>query len=556
MQALFKRAASPGSSRPGKASAGVTANLGLSARGMAGQLSARLRRFRQSWPLWAVLSGILYALSFCGFEQDWLTWFCLTPVLWVFGQGQVHRLRDALKVGWLMGFVAHMGVYTWLVGMLADFGGLPWVGAVVGYTIICAAQSFLFGLWGMGMFILHKRLGVQLLWAAPVTMVLAEWLTPALFPSYLANSLHSRIVMIQACELWGVLGLTFAATLVGSCCYALLVWALGRAPFPKLGLFATSGLLTFMLVFGYRTVAQTDAVVAGTERSLTVGLVQTNMGIFEKTTHPNEGLKRHREQSLEIEAQKVDLIIWSESGYYYALEPAVHNVKQQVLGRLQTPLLFGGMRVAYGQAGPQMFNSAFLTDSQGELMASYDKTHLVAFGEFLPFGDYLPVLYQLSPQTSHFYRGSHVRPMSFKGLRLGTLICYEDILPQFVRRVMDQHPDILINITNDAWFGESKEPRIHLALATFRAVEQRRFLVRATNTGISAIIDPVGRVLGETPTFARANLIGTVKPMYGLTFYQQVGDWPGYGCLLFFVWRAALGLWRRFRGPAPAPARS
>jgi apolipoprotein N-acyltransferase len=302
-----------------------------------------------------------------------------------------------------------------------------------------------------------------------------------------------------------------------------------------------------------------DRTLANETRSLKVGIVQANMGIFDKTAQPLEGLRRHREQSLEVEAEGVDLIVWPESGYYYALHPAMHNVKQQVLGRLQTPLLFGGMRVVYDSDGKeQVFNSAFLTDSTGEVTASYDKTHLVAFGEFLPLGDLMPWMYQLSPQTSHFYRGTHVRPMPIRGMRLGTLICYEDILPQFVRRVMDQHPDILINLTNDAWFGNSREPRIHLALATFRAVEQRRYLVRATNTGISAIIDPVGRVLGETPTFARANLVGTVKPMQGLTFYQQVGDWPGYLSVLVVVLRLGLprGLSLRFKRRPRARAQS
>ncbi len=527
---------------------------------MLAQAQLHLRKIFHSWAPWAVLSGLCYALSFCGFEQDWLVWFCLIPVLWAFGEHRVKTVRQALWAGWLTGLVAHMGVYTWLIGMLADFGGLPFGGAFAGYVIICVVQSVLFGFWGVWMFLLHRRLHVDLIWAAPITMVLAEWLIPALFPSYMANSLHARIVMIQACELWGVLGLTFAATLVCACGYAVLAWLFGRRTFPTLGLCATSALLIFMLVFGWRSVADVDKTLAQTHEELTVGLVQTNMGIFEKTANPDEGLRRHRDQSLEIEAEKVDLIIWPESGYYYALDPAVHNVKPQVLGRLQTPLMFGGMRVSYGQAGKQIFNSAFLTDAQGELTASYDKTHLVAFGEFLPLGDYFPVLYQLSPQTSHFYRGSHVRPMPFMGMRLGTLICYEDILPQFVRRVMDQHPDVLINLTNDAWFGESREPRIHLALATFRAVEQRRFLVRAANTGISAIIDPAGRVLVETPTFARANLIGKVKPMHGLTFYQQVGDWPGWVCLLFFIGRILMQtgwrLRRGLKGPARAPARS
>lgn len=504
---------------------------------MAVQAQARLAKIWHSWAPWAVASGLLYALSFCGYEQDWLTWFCLIPVLWAFGDGYITSHRQALWAGWLTGLTAHLGVYTWLVGMLANFGGLPLSGAIIGYAIICIVQSVLFGFWGLGLFALQRHFKTDIVWAAPIAMVLAEWLTPALFPSYMANSLHARIVMIQACELWGVLGLTFAASLVCGSGYAVLAWLMNRRPFPAVAVTATSALLIFMLIFGYRSVAEIDAQVAKTPQKLKVGLVQTNMGIFEKTANPEEGLRRHRDQSLEVEAQKVDLIVWPESGYYYALDPAVHNVKPMVLGRLQTPLLFGGMRVAYGQAGTQMFNSAFLTDAQGELTASYDKTHLVAFGEFLPLGDYFPVLYGLSPQTSHFHRGSHVRPMQFMGYRLGTLICYEDILPQFVRRVMDEYPDILVNLTNDAWFGESREPRIHLALATFRAVEQRRFLIRAANTGISAIVDPVGRVLQETPTFARANLVGEVKPMHGHTFYQQMGDWPGYGCLLFVALR-------------------
>jgi apolipoprotein N-acyltransferase len=351
----------------------------------------------------------------------------------------------------------------------------------------------------------------------------------ALFPSYLGNSQYQRIVLIQACELWGVLGLSFAIVLVNSAAHRVLAWALSRGPFPAVGVGVTTAMLAGMLTFGFYTVGRLDETVARTEQSLTVGLVQTNMGIYEKTQHPEEGLRRHRDQSLEAEAAGAELIIWPESGYYYALSPSMQNVKREVLGRLRTPLLFGGMRVQPGPLGEELYNSAFLTDGEGTLRASYDKTHLLAFGEYLPGGELLPWMYGLSPQTSHFYRGKHVRPMPFRGMRLGVLICYEDILPQFVRHVMDEHPDILINITNDAWFGQSNEPRIHLALATFRAIEQRRFLVRATNTGISAIVDPAGRILHETPVFARANLIGTVKPMYGLTAYQQLGDWPAYG---------------------------
>lgn len=496
----------------------------------------------------AIFSGLLYALGFCGFDQDLLAWFCLAPAIAALDDIKLGQ-RGAWSIGWLTGWTAHLGVYTWLIGMLVNFGGLSWPFAFLGYLAICLIQSILFALWGLGTWVLVHRYRVSIYWAAPTMMVVAEWVIPALFPSYLANSQYLRPLIIQSCSIWGVLGLTFVLTFSATVAYGTVAAILGYRsdglPWRALG--AWTVLFCALLGYGAWSVHHLEHIMQHTRRHLKVGLVQTNMGIFEKTENPIEGVRRHQQQSLELEKAGAELIIWSESGYYLPIDAHTQNVKRQVLGHLSTPLLFGGLRTHKTPRDTELFNSAFLTDHHGNILGSYDKVHLLAFGEYLPLGEYFPRLYDLSPQTSRFWRGQRINTLEFEGIRIGMLICYEDVLPAFVRQVMELSPDLLVNLTNDAWFGQSSEPRIHMALAIFRAVEHKRYLVRSTNTGISAIIDPAGRVLTHTPTFTRANLLGDVQPMSGTTVYQILGDWPGVLSLLAIAFWIRQTIAQRFK---------
>lgn len=503
----------------------------------------------------AACSGVLYCIGFCGFDQASFAWVCLVPVLWALDDERLTRTQAA-GLAWAAGCVAHLGCYTWIIYMLRTFAFLPWPLALLGYALLCVAQSSLFAAWGLGFHWLVHRRGVPGVWAAPIAMVLAEWVWPAIFPSYLADSQYQQIWAIQSLDVWGPLGLTFLLTMASAVIYHVIARLLGRRQ--KLNGWAVAAFLILFaanLLYGYGRIADLDDTIAHADKRVTVGLVQANVGIYEKGDNPQEGLRRHREQSLEVEAQGAQLVVWPESGYYYALYDETTNVKSEVLGKLRTPLLFGGLRVSRHEGSRQIYNTAFMADRDGKLLGSYDKTFLLMFGEYLPLGEWLPWIYRLSPQTSHFTRGTHTRPLALDGVNYGALICYEDILPGFVRQVMTAQPDVLVNITNDAWFGRSHEPRIHLALATLRAVEQRRYLVRTTNTGISAIIDPLGRVVAETKIFTRANLVGDVVPMKGVTFYQRYGDWMGIVCAvvaLIFSWGAIRTGVGRLR-PAPVP---
>ena len=302
-------------------------------------------------------------------------------------------------------------------------------------------------------------------------------------------------------------------------------------------LLASVALVLLSAGYGAYRIQEVDARAARAE-TLHVGIVQAAMGVFEKHLYPARGHRLHLEGSRALESSQraaghpLDLLVWPESAYLWTL-PRDANLGR-VLRDIRTPLLFGGLRRDFDDAGRLgYFNTAYLIDAEARLLGTYDKTYLLAFGEYLPLGDTFPQLYELSPRTGNLTPGNHTRPLVLPGpsgdTRITALICYEDVLPGFTRRaVASAQPHLLVNITNDAWFGMSQEPHIHLAMARFRAVEHHRALVRSTNSGVSAFIDPVGRIITSGGLFTGEQLHATVPRMDQGTPYEVLGDWPAW----------------------------
>ncbi len=199
----------------------------------------------------------------------------------------------------------------------------------------------------------------------------------------------------------------------------------------------------------------------------------------------------------------------------------------------RTPLLFGAITAEDDpdRDGEKVYyNTALLLDRDGRVLGRYDKNYLLIFGEYLPLSDWFPFLKDWFPEAGDFRPGRTVEVFELGETRIGVMVCYEDILPAFTRRLHARRPHLLVNITNDAWFGRTTEPYQHLALATFRAIENRRFLVRATNTGVSAVVDPVGRVVQSTSLERPEVLVAQVARLEGETPYQTYGDVFAWAC--------------------------
>lgn len=201
----------------------------------------------------------------------------------------------------------------------------------------------------------------------------------------------------------------------------------------------------------------------------------------------------------------------------------------------------------------RVYNSAVLLDKEGRVGGIYNKTFLLAFGEYIPGAAWWPWVYDVIPEASEFTPGETVEAFDLNGHRLGVMICYEDIIPAFGRELARENPHVLINITNDAWFGKTSEPYLHLQLATFRAVETRKWLLRSTNTGVTAFIDANGRIIKQTSIYEPEVLDHEVPMMTGgPTLYVMIGDVVGYLGLAGIL--AMLILSRRREEEAPEVA--
>ncbi len=217
------------------------------------------------------------------------------------------------------------------------------------------------------------------------------------------------------------------------------------------------------------------------------------------------------------------------------------------------PLLMGAVTGSHvdmdslSSLANKKYNSAVLVDRDGRVAGIYDKQFLLMFGEYIPFGDRFPVLYDWIPEAGRFTPGDDPEPLTWEGHRLGVLVCYEDILPEYTRKAASRGVDVLLNLTNDAWFGKTAEPAQHFALATLRAVEHRRWLVRSTATGISGAVDPVGREVVRTGLYEAETFVVEVTLGGGSTVYQAVGPLLPALCLLVAALLVGLALRERRR---------
>jgi apolipoprotein N-acyltransferase len=501
----------------------------------------------------AALSGALYFLGFAGFDLWPFAFVALVPMLWVLDPRVELRYRDLVGLGMCFGFVTNVGGYYWIVNTLEDFSGFPFPVCVLLATIVWIYQSSALLCFSL----LYRRArhgGFGPLVSACAAMVFAEWSIPLLFEHYFGASLHNLPIAIQVADLGGPLLVTALLTLANTGFYVLLRSTLeargkqGAAKGQRLALRepAIAAILwALTLAYGAYRIDEVDGRAAAAPK-ITVGTVQTNMGLFEKREDPEEGWRRHLDQSKQLQREeKLDLLVWPESAFNWYIPEGMRNVRREVLGNaIHVPTLFGGLTRRQFKGRRRPFNTAFLTDAKGNITGSYDKIYLLAFGEYLPFGEAFPVLYDWSPNSGNFAQGQHRRPLLLGDYRISALICYEDILPNFVRGVVaEANPQLLVNLSNDAWFGNTHEPWEHFALAKFRSVEHHRAMVRSTNSGVSAMVDPVGRTLKVSRVFERDNLSATL-PLLSLNYpYQTLGDFPAY-CAVITL---GIALWRTRR---------
>jgi apolipoprotein N-acyltransferase len=501
----------------------------------------------------AVLGGVLIFLGYVGFDQFYLEWICLVPVLWAIRD---QRPRRAFLIGWLAGTVGHTGGFYWVIQMFQQFAGAPWAVGALGLVLLAAANGIVVAVWAWATRLITRGTGWSEVWVAPVVWTAVEKVWPEIFPNYMGASQYRLPLLTQIADVTGILGVSFLVVLINATIFAVAWSWMKERRLPWRPISAVGLTLVVVLCYGAIRIRGWDAA-AGQAEKLTVGLVQSNRGAADLHMDPLSILREHQEMSRELAATSApDLIVWPEGVCSLGLSSRDNLLNSRLPVNPGTPMLFGACLLQQGSGqAVRASNSALLTDASGRVLGSYDKTVLVPFGEYIPFGNIFPVLYSWSPYSSRFWPGKSTEPLPLGKHLLSVSICYEDIFPSHIRSLMragreGRIPDAMFNLTNDSWYGKSTEPMEHLALASFRSIEHRRSLVRVTNTGVSAFVDPVGRIVSRTGVWTREVLVHRIPLLKGETVYAAAGDWLGWLCAALSLLGLVLAL-RAGRSSSP-----
>lgn len=477
----------------------------------------------------AALSGLLLFLSFPKFGFHLIAWVALVPMFYALGRAE--GIKGALKLSFTAGMVFNVGIVYWMGIVVVQYGYLPVYMGVLAVASISAALAGYFSLFSAGVYWLKKK-GVAEFITAPALWVVVEFAKSNLFTGFpwenLGYSQAGNLSMLQTADLFGVYGLSFLTVLVN----ALVFRAVEYAPRWKraaLPLALSAAVVGSAMVYGQWRMQDIDSAVsgrAGVRTTIVQGNIDQSIKWNEK--FEREILNKFLAMSAGRPGPEPGLIIWPETTtpFFFQDIDDKHREIVSVARSRNDYLILGSPGYEYKSGRLQCMNSAFAVSNTGGILGRYDKIHLVPFGEYVPLRYIFPFMGQLLPGMSDFVEGSGPHPLQLGDKKVGVLICYESIFPEISREYKKAGAQLLVNITNDAWFGRSSAPYQHLGMAMFRSVENRMFLARSANTGISAVIDPCGRVIAGTDLFETATLESSVGFADIKTFYSQWGDWP------------------------------
>ena len=510
-----------------------------------------------------LLCGGLLVLSGPRLDIWALAWIALAPLIWIVLDDNT---KHAWAYGWLFGLVVNLGGLYWFVRYLERFGHLPLVAALLIFFLLIAYQAVTWALFGHLLRRMHRDAGVPVTFLAPIVFVGIEAVVPYIFDWHLAITQAWATPIIQIAELTGPPGVSFLIMLCNGMLYDVVHTRRTATAWPRGAVCAAAAVLVACVAFGFVRIHQVRSA-RHAAATFTVGVVQANIGVQRKR-RPEEALpllKLHQKLSAALQQAGADLILWPETSYPYVFRrdqsrdwPRGHP--RRARNGFERPLLFGSVTAGSGSRYP--YNSAMLLDENDLVRGRFDKNILIVFGEYIPYYEQLGALRRWVPAARHLARGADVALLPFESpagaVHIAPMICYEDIFPSFGRRLARRGPNLLVTLTNDAWFGDTSLPWLHLATSVFRAVEMRLDLVRAANTGVSAFIDSTGRVYArtrsvdpeDTPDVLPDTLLEKVAIQHAQTVYATLGEWFGGGCLL-----AAFGLYLRVRGREGATLR-
>ncbi|MBU1275177.1 MAG: apolipoprotein N-acyltransferase [Proteobacteria bacterium] len=511
-------------------------------------------RWRPGWSaaLTAVLAGLALAAAFPPLDLWPLSLVGVAPFIML-----ARRLspRRALIAGWLGGLALFTGLMYWILVVMTIYGGLNWV--------LAGLVLFLFA-WYLGSYLgifcwlvsLGSRGGISPLLIAPLAWAGLEWVRSFAFTGVpwlpLAMGLDGSLPLMQSAELWSTSGLSLLLVLVNALVAEAVRTPYRAAPWWRRGAALVLGvaLVAGGWWWGAGRLEQVEAA-AKDAPNMAVSVVQGDVSLpmlWQKALRPvvvERHVKATRREAAKV-PQRPWLVVWPESAApFYFMRDARPSLPVLNLAReLDAYIMLGSLGAVEREGRLKVTNRSWMVGPDGTAAGFYDKVHLVPFGEYVPWSQLLFFVRAVAQIGVDFAVGQQGKALHAGSVAVGPLICYESIFPELARDMRRAGARLLVNQTNDAWFGRTSAPYQHMAHLRFRAVENRLACARAANTGISGFVMPSGRVVQATGLFKPAVASARLPLMNQDTFYLRHGEIVGPtalgAVLLLLLW----ALWR------------
>jgi apolipoprotein N-acyltransferase len=548
--------------------------------------------------LWAmaVLSGILQILPFpiAGPTPLWRTAFCwiaLLPLLWaLLGNAKTENpltLRQGAALGYICGFIWYLGNCYWIYQTMYLYGGLAKPIAAGILLLFCLYLGLYHALFGILIAAFRRRFGRQaallLVPFAWVAVELARARITGLPWDPLGNAQVDNPLLTRLAPVTGVYGLSFLIAAVNA--LWLIRIRIRERRFTRPALTVAGVIIIVLYIVGLRLIANpkpspTTATATLVQENLEVGAANTGpqpttqqfldsfsylsrypsprylLGIPELADTPSVFLIRNQPPAEEADPStpiptRTDLIIWPESpAPFEDIDPQFRAAMSTLASTARAPVIVGNTGFepsTTSKSGYTLYNRASFITPDGTFAGRYDKMHLVPFGEYVPYKQFFFFAKSLLNEVGLFEPGNQRTVFTTGGHKYGTFICYESIFGDEIRHLPQQGADVLINISNDGWYGDTSAAWQHLNMVRMRAIENHRWILRATNTGVTAAINPYGRVTAAAPRHQRTSIRVHFGYETDLTFYARYGDLFAYACAFITTLAFAFSLLRLFQ---------
>jgi len=489
----------------------------------------------------AILSGFLLTLSFPKAGVSWLAWFALLPLL-----AALRNLspKNGFYLGLCAGLAHYLTLVYWLAYTMSTYGHLPLYASVPILLLLSAYLALYVAIFSMSLTCFRRP--VFLVVIIPCVWVSLEYIRSFLFTGFpwelIGYTQFNVLHLIQISDIFGVYGVSFCIVLSNTAIFLAYLCVTGKdwqetkikARLAAGSVVSLALIFCFVWFYGNWRIQSIQKLISHSP-SIKAAIVQGNIDQAKKwdPAFQLSSTVKYIDLSLLTKKHQPDLVVWPETAtpFYFLHNARLSEMVKKGVHDTGTDFLIGSPSFNLGKNRVEYFNSAYLIGPEGNVYDRYDKAHLVPFGEYIPFKKWLPFFGKMVEGVGDFNPGKKGHTIKWGDLRLGIQICYEIIFPHLSRAMVKNHASVLINITNDAWYGRSSAPNQHFSMTVFRAVENGRSIIRAANTGISGFIDPCGKVMAATPLFEDATITRPVPVIEEMTFYSRFGDLFAMACL-------------------------